>query len=786
MITILRGSVNRAAEGLVDDQMSNFFTEEALRAMQFESLQSAFVHLRIQAMKHGFDIGSTQSFHSVYSTFYCLKGGRQRGEKTAKTGCKWKLTFVPDETSDSFSAVRIKECVLEHNHELHPDIYSVFNMTESSQELIRSMRNAKIEPRKVIQVMESLGEEGLTATQIRKICTPKEVTLNVSESCDLEKYVTECGGVCFRHIIDQNYCQGVLTILPFERENLERFSSVIFLDGTQTNAHMNWEVIPITLIDQYRRIRSGGLCFLASTDEETLTWLLETLFSLPPIQTGTKTIITDEDSAFIPAISNLSIVHSIRHVLCSHHKEKNFSRKLVRCGLTQIERACAKDLFQSICYGTNRDCTDQAIEQLKSMSPKLSRYIEKQVVPTLTQFARAYLSDTFCKGYNTTSPAESHNAMLKNYLSGRSLTLRQTRIDFTRCHTEADRSFRERILRSFRNDHFTFAVGRLMLSPKIRKEIDEINEMISKYCCIEQNEGKWRVFLANAPQAAHIATDKECDCGRLTYEGLPCVHILRVIKETIGDDFNQWPFHLIAADWIIQSREHVIVPTNEDGVIEPEAEADDPEEEVNEDDVVIPSDSIDVSESMHQLISEDVSVMYNVPEHVKRKKRYLRLYHLAKSVVSIASRDADASSRLFTELSGIRKHLLSLPITDSVMGKEFHEEIEDPHTEEAPDPPREDQTVIDVMDAAGRRRGRKKKSVNEQRKKLRRTRDQTCQLCGAKHEITRCTRYRDFRAAITHNQELPNQEGKHRCRICFGFGHNSKTCPWIAANNKRT
>ena len=166
MITILRGSVNRAAEGLVDDQMSNFFTEEALRAMQFESLQSAFVHLRIQAMKHGFDIGSTQSFHSVYSTFYCLKGGRQRGEKTAKTGCKWKLTFVPDETSDSFSAVRIKECVLEHNHELHPDIYSVFNMTESSQELIRSMRNAKIEPRKVIQVMESLGEEELTATQI--------------------------------------------------------------------------------------------------------------------------------------------------------------------------------------------------------------------------------------------------------------------------------------------------------------------------------------------------------------------------------------------------------------------------------------------------------------------------------------------------------------------------------------------------------------------------------------------------------------------------------------------
>lgn len=769
-----------------EQQMSRFFTEDALRAMQFESLHAAYIHLRIQAMKHGFDIGSTQSFHSVYATFYCLRGGRQRGEKTTKTGCKWKLKLVPDENSDSFGAVRIKTCVLEHNHELYPDIYSVFNMKEPSQELVRSMRDAKIEPRKIIQVMESLGEEGLTAAQIRKICTPRGLTLSVSESSDLEQYVSECGGACFRYIIDRNYCQGVLTILPFEKENLERFSSVIFLDGTQTHAHLNWQVIPITLIDQYRRIRSGGLCFLASTDEETLTWLLETLFSLPPIAHGTKTIITDEDSAFIPAINNLESVRSVRHVLCCHHKEKNFSRKLVRCGLTQIERACAKDLFRSICYGTNRDFTDHAVEQLRKMSPKLSRYMDKQVIPTITQFARSYLADAYCKGYNTTSPAESHNAMLKNYLSGRSLTLKQTRIDFTRCHMEADKSFHETILKSFRNDHFTFVVGQMMLSPKIRKQIDETNEMISKYCCVEHGEGRWRVFLANAPQAAHIATDKECDCGRLTYEGLPCVHILRVIKETIGDDFQQWPFPLIAADWVIQSPEHVIIPANEDGAIEPELEAEGPEEEVNEEDVVIPSDAIDALESLHQLTSEDMSVMCNVPEHMKQKKRYLRLYHLAKSVVSIASKNADTSSKLFSELSAIRKSLLSLPMSEPVLGKEFHEEIEEEEAlpQETAATVHKDSDVIDVTDAVGRRRGRKKKSVNEQRKKLRQIREQECPLCGKKHEITRCSRYREFKAAVTHNQELPNQEGKHRCRMCFGFGHNAKTCPWRPASTK--
>ena len=70
---------------------------------------------------------------------------------------------------------------------MHPDISSVFNMKEPSQELVRSMRDAKIEPRKIIQVMESLGEEGLTEAQIRKICTPRGHTLNTGSPCKIRK-----------------------------------------------------------------------------------------------------------------------------------------------------------------------------------------------------------------------------------------------------------------------------------------------------------------------------------------------------------------------------------------------------------------------------------------------------------------------------------------------------------------------------------------------------------------------------------------------------------------------
>lgn len=165
----------------------------------------------------------------------------------------------------------------------------------------------------------------------------------------------------------------------------------------------------------------------------------------------------------------------------------------------------------------------------------------------------------------------------------------------------------------------------------------------------------------------------------------------------------------------------------------------------------------------------------------------MRLYHLAKSVVSLASRDPGNSTRLFTELVAAKQRLLSLPATESALGREFHEELEhdDDLTEETNSSIQEVPTVIDVVDIAGRRRGRKKKSINEQRKKLRQVRAESCQLCGRQHDITRCRKYRDFQAAIKHNRELPDQDGKRRCRMCLGIGHNTKTCPWISSNSKR-
>lgn len=143
--------------------------------------------------------------------------------------------------------------------------------------------------------------------------------------------------------------------MPFEMENLRRLLSVIFLDGTQTHCHLNWDVIPITMIDQYRGISTSGPCFLSATDEETLTWLLSKPLSIPVVKDSVRAIITDEDSAFIPAIENIGESVHFKHILCSYHEERNFNVRVRLCGLSELDRAVAKDLFRSICYGTHRN-----------------------------------------------------------------------------------------------------------------------------------------------------------------------------------------------------------------------------------------------------------------------------------------------------------------------------------------------------------------------------------------------------------------------------------------------
>lgn len=146
--------------------------------------------------------------------------------------------------------------------------------------------------------------------------------------------------------------------------------------------------------------------------------------------------VTDEDSAFIPAFElfkeDRHLADSPRHILCAMHKEANFSKKLNSCGLRRDVKSQILTLFKQVAYSDNRAFALESLEAINAFGvPRLSKYVEKHVRPLLGSFAKAFLSDTFACGVNTTSAAESMNRLLKTGMEGRRRTLVEARAWFT-------------------------------------------------------------------------------------------------------------------------------------------------------------------------------------------------------------------------------------------------------------------------------------------------------------------------------------------------------------------
>ena len=135
---------------------AGFFTEENLLRLRFDTAKGALQHLKIEAMKHGFEISSNNSVRSGYINVYCSKGGRQRGEHTTKVGCGWGLCIAP--TNDMYSEWGVTRLRLQHNHELTPDKYSIYTLPADKQDLIRKMLDTGISPTHIQRFLINSGE----------------------------------------------------------------------------------------------------------------------------------------------------------------------------------------------------------------------------------------------------------------------------------------------------------------------------------------------------------------------------------------------------------------------------------------------------------------------------------------------------------------------------------------------------------------------------------------------------------------------------------------------------
>ena len=769
-----------------------FASEENLKALTFDSLASALQHLQIEAKKCGFEIGCNESLRSVYGTFYCLKGGRARGKKTTKTGCEWKLSLGPGEEPGTVKILR-GHC-LEHNHPLTPDKYSILQISGTEEDLIKRMLDAGIAPRLIQRFLATSGQTDITAAQIASL-KGKVSTIQVPQTEELRQYMEEIGGICQRmetRIGGKTMVHGVFTATQFELDNLKQYGHVIWLDGTQRQNRLQWEIMPVTVIDQFKRIRCAGVFFVSRSDQDVIKWILRLLLTNADLLAVLRTIITDEDSAFIPAFDSVmkELNHgrpddqkiTVDHVLCAFHKEQNYLRKVAKAGLTAVQREEAAALFKIVAYVPHKQACEDALVSIEKLSPKLASYVRKHVRPVLGKFARSHLSDVFTKGYNTTSPAESHNNMMKAaMIDGRVYSLKQMRIDISFAHRNAELAWRQRLSSAFTNQHFTATKHGASFSPKIRRDIDLTHDEALELVCTD--EGK--VFHPDLPTCAFqvkVSGDQiSCDCGRVAHAGLICSHIIALQKHKGINYEDGYPIQLIAPIWWIRERSHAMLPVNKDGQIEDDAEEDEEPEAVQEDVFPAGNPLEDPTTEEHAFGPRDVITLLTDKERFsQQKERYLALFHLAKTVASVGSRNREVSLRIHEELQKMLNELFALPETTkgaSAVESEAEDDEAPADVDAAPEPEEpEPENVVEVQDCVHRRRGRPKKqqTIAEMFRGRRK-----CVLCGATHRVQSCSKYDAFASAVEHNLKEVDDAGRRRCSICAGIGHNKKSCPWI-------
>jgi hypothetical protein len=725
------------------------FTPDYLSGLQFKNGMRAVTHLKSLALQHGFKLSARDAITSDVIRLYCHRSERsKRHKQTTKTNCPFHIMVRWRASEKHFHVT--ESSILVHNHDLLPPAIPM--LPKNIEESAKAMLQIGIGRCEVITYIRHMMGYCPTREQLATLMKDDGVEPLATETEKLVAEVVSQGGESHVYLIGEDLRAAVLTITPFERENLRRFGDVIFLDGTMIRNSLGWTTFPITLINEARAITSGGLLFTAFETQEVFDWLLQTLVGI--CQGKIQTIFTDEDSALVASTSGLELSDQrIAHRLCTFHKRQNFQQRLQAASRDPAVQAEAMKLFQKVIYAKRQQTVVEALKQLKVLVPTLVNYIISEIEMLLPKLSEAYRGNTLTLGSSTTAASEICNRMLK---SGPLIhTFVCIRDAHTRNHELKAVAAQARISNRFKKPHFLQTLFGLELSPAIQLQIDN---SVSK-------AARWEMTLQIDTPGQYVAQYEhsvwrlrydgmnvpECECNEATGTGLPCPHMIALFRYLGGEEC--FPVQAIAERWFVKSPEVEFPPLPQLGLTEhDELQHLLTEPSSDGDELKSDEENKDVSSLVPAPIdseSEDGIASVTIPRE-NQTQRYRRALSLGKE---IARRAAGNDAQYETIIDRLREIRDSLTI--SVGGE--------------------------IRGATGKPKGRPRRKGHSHPDQESRP---YCVLCEAEsHNLLDCRHYDIFREEQA--RFAPDSRGKRHCALCHHPGHRKDNCPVLDIARKR-
>jgi hypothetical protein len=295
------------------------FADECLSHLQFRDGPSGVAYLKALALQNGFRLSARDSDKGDRIRLYCHRASRGEGHRrTTKTACPMKIQLLRQDGLYHVSGKR----QLEHNHDMLTSLQA--DIPEDIQATVADLLKVGVEKTRILDYVYLRTGRLLSSFQLAAIDSKDlQIALDTDTNSLLE-YMQDKGECrLFELLMDEEQKRAaILTITNEERQNLERFGDVVFLDGTVVRNPLGWNTYPIILVDDEKGLISGGLLFTAYEREQMFEWLLQSLHEI--LGATLRTIFTDEDSAIVPAMENLrsGLGHDVAHRICVFHKRE--------------------------------------------------------------------------------------------------------------------------------------------------------------------------------------------------------------------------------------------------------------------------------------------------------------------------------------------------------------------------------------------------------------------------------------------------------------------------------
>ena len=173
------------------------------------------------------------------------------------------------------------------------------------------MASSNVKVSQIREVIQKAYGLELSSAQIKSVSKSAKARIRMCETTEVGDYMGKIGGQAFYLQSNEELeagvikRQGVATFTSEELENLARFGDFVAIDPTFTPLTSDWNVIPLTVVDNERKIRSGGLIFTCNLKSHVFLWILRLLLLVLPSKDVIRTLCSDDDTGLEGAFNIL-------------------------------------------------------------------------------------------------------------------------------------------------------------------------------------------------------------------------------------------------------------------------------------------------------------------------------------------------------------------------------------------------------------------------------------------------------------------------------------------------